>query len=171
MVSTVEARETPRLHGPVAKFRSDNNMGLQKEKYLKVVLNRLGWSRHPSSLSVEDVCKVGQPASGKQARVMHTAVWLPVGHQHVSMLQALVADRSGQVQLFALQVIRACLQSASALHAKQLVHRDFRYANVLWDAEGPFVIDLEMAATPPLKVRHLCFLFSSFDNRYRARLR
>ncbi|KAL0038926.1 hypothetical protein WJX77_002070 [Trebouxia sp. C0004] len=49
------------------------------------------------------------------------------------------------------KVIRACLQSASALHAKQLVHRDFRYANVLWDSEGPFVIDLEMAATSPLK--------------------
>ena len=74
MVSTVEARETPRLHGPVDKFRSDINMELQKEKYLKVVLNRLGWSRHPSSLSVEDVCKVGQPASGKQAHVMNTAV-------------------------------------------------------------------------------------------------
>ncbi|KAL0022900.1 hypothetical protein WJX77_005143 [Trebouxia sp. C0004] len=105
MVSTAEARETPTLHGPVAKFRNDKDMVLQKEKYLKVVLSRLGWSRHPSSLTVEDVCKV----------------------------------------------IRACLQSASALHARQLVHRDFRYANVLWDSEGPFVIDLEMAATPPLK--------------------
>ncbi|DBB07453.1 TPA: hypothetical protein ACH3X3_008930 [Trebouxia sp. C0006] len=105
MVSTAEARETPTLHGPVAKFRNDKDVVLQKEKYLKVVLSRLGWSRHPSSLTVEDACKV----------------------------------------------IRACLQSASALHAKQLVHRDFRYANVLWDIEGPFVIDLEMAATPPLK--------------------
>ncbi|KAL3163146.1 hypothetical protein ABBQ32_009556 [Trebouxia sp. C0010 RCD-2024] len=105
MVSTAEARETPTLHGLVAKFRNDKDMVLQKEKYLKVVLSRLGWSRHPSSLTVEDVCKV----------------------------------------------IRACLQSASALHAKQLVHRDFRYANILWDNEGPFVIDLEMAATPPLK--------------------
>ncbi|DBA96654.1 TPA: hypothetical protein ACH3X1_015511 [Trebouxia sp. C0004] len=105
MVSTAEARETPTLHGPVAKFRNDKDMVLQKEKYLKVVLSRLGWSRHPSSLTVEDVCKV----------------------------------------------IRACLQSASALHARQLVHRDFRYANVLWDSEGPFVIDLELAATPPLK--------------------
>ncbi|DBB14135.1 TPA: hypothetical protein ACH3X3_001087 [Trebouxia sp. C0006] len=105
MVSTAEARETPTLHGPVVKFRNDKDVVLQKEKYLKVILSRLGWSRHPSSLTVEDVCKV----------------------------------------------IRACLQSASALHAKQLVHRDFRYANVLWDIEGPFVIDLEMAATPPLK--------------------
>ncbi|DBB14126.1 TPA: hypothetical protein ACH3X3_001078 [Trebouxia sp. C0006] len=105
MVSTAEARETPTLHGPVVKFRNDKDVVLQKEKYLKVVLSRLGWSRHPSSLTVEDVCKV----------------------------------------------IRACLQSASALHAKQLVHRDFRYASVLWDIEGPFVIDLEMAATPPLK--------------------
>ena len=49
----------------------------------------------------------------------------------------------------ALQVIRACLQCASALHAKQPVHRDFRYANVLWNGEGPFVIDLEMAAPRP----------------------
>ena len=40
----------------------------------------------------------------------------------------------------ALQVIQACLQSASALHAKQLLHRDFRYASILWDSEGPFVI-------------------------------
>ncbi|KAL0048054.1 hypothetical protein WJX82_006667 [Trebouxia sp. C0006] len=58
MVSTAEARETPTLHGPVAKFRNDKDMVLQKEKYLKVVLSRLGWSRHPSSLTVEDVCKV-----------------------------------------------------------------------------------------------------------------
>ncbi|DBB05739.1 TPA: hypothetical protein ACH3X1_012339 [Trebouxia sp. C0004] len=124
MVSTAEARETPTLHGPVAKFRNDKDMVLQKEKYLKVVLSRLGWSRHPSSLTVEDVCKV----------------------------------------------IRACLQSASALHARQLVHRDFRYANVLWDSEGPFVIDLEMAATPPLKVRHLSSSFLGFENRCRAKL-
>ncbi|KAL3151025.1 hypothetical protein ABBQ38_012896 [Trebouxia sp. C0009 RCD-2024] len=49
------------------------------------------------------------------------------------------------------KVVQACLQAASALHADQLVHRDFRYANVLWDLDGPFVIDLEMAARPPLK--------------------
>ena len=60
----------------------------------------------------------------------------------------------------ALQVTWACLQSASALHAKQLVHLDFRYANVLWDSEGPFVIYLEMAATPPLKVKTPVFLLS-----------
>ncbi|DBA80480.1 TPA: hypothetical protein ACH3X2_007408 [Trebouxia sp. C0005] len=63
-------------------------------------------------------------------------------------------------------VIQACLQSASALHAKQLVHRDFRYANVLWDTEGPFVIDLEMAATPPLKDPpvHLAWTPDTLDN-------
>lgn len=105
MVSTAEARETPKLHGPVAKFRSDTDRVLEKEKYLKVVLSRVGWSRSPSTLTAEDVRKV---------------IW-------------------------------ACLQSASALHANQLVHRDFRYANILWDSDGPFVIDLEMAATPPLK--------------------
>ncbi len=44
MVSTAEARETPTLHGPVAKFRNDKDVVLQKEKYLKVVLSRLGWS-------------------------------------------------------------------------------------------------------------------------------
>ncbi len=59
MISTVEARETPTLHGPVAKFRSDKDMVLQKEKYLKVVLSRLGWSRPSFSLTVEDICKVG----------------------------------------------------------------------------------------------------------------
>ena len=41
MVSTAEARETPTLHGPVAKFRNDKDMVLQKEKYLKVVLSLL----------------------------------------------------------------------------------------------------------------------------------
>ena len=87
------------------------------------------------------------------------------------MPQALVARRYGRVQLDlkVVQVIRACLQSASALHAKQLVHRDFRYANVLWDTEGPFVTGLEMAATPPLEVRHLSSFFSSFDNRISAK--
>lgn len=69
-----------------------------------------------------------------------------------------------------LQVMWACLQSASALHAKQLVHRDFRYANVLWDSEGPFVIDLEMAAIPPLEVRHLSSSFLRLDNRCRTKL-
>lgn len=70
----------------------------------------------------------------------------------------------------AFQVIRACLQSASALHTRQLVHQDFRYANVLWDTEGPFVIDLDMAATLLLKMRHLSSCFSSFHNRCRALL-
>lgn len=69
---------------------------------------------------------------------------------------------------YAVQVTSACLLSASALHAKQLVHRDFRY--VLWGSEGPFVIDLEMAATPPLKVRHLSSSFLGCDNRCRAKL-
>ncbi len=59
MVSTDEARESPTLHGPVAKFQSDNDMLLQNEKYLKVRLSRLGWSRPSSSLTVDDVCKVG----------------------------------------------------------------------------------------------------------------
>ena len=77
---------------------------------------------------------------------------------------------SSTSSIAALQVIRACLQSASALHAKQLVHRDFRYAKVLWDIEGPFVIDLEMAATPPLKVRHLSSSCLGFENRCRAKL-
>lgn len=87
-------------------------------------------------------------------------------------LKHFVAKRCRRVQLnqlFAVQVIQACLQSASALHAKQLVHRDFRYANVLWDTEGPFVIDLEMAATPPLKVRHPSSFFSSLGNTCRAK--
>ena len=59
MVSTAEARDTPTLHGPMAKFRHDKDIVLHKEKYLKVVLSRLGWSRHPSSLTVEGICKVG----------------------------------------------------------------------------------------------------------------
>ena len=74
MVSTAEARETPKLHGPVAKFRNDKDMVLQKEKYLKVILSRLGWSRHPSSLTVEDVRKVGWPATNKQGTTMDTAM-------------------------------------------------------------------------------------------------
>ena len=71
MVSTAEARETPTLHGPMAKFRNDTDMVLQKEKYLKVVLTRLGWSRHPSSLTVEDVCKVDA-----QQLVIKPALWM-----------------------------------------------------------------------------------------------
>lgn len=74
MVSTAEARETPTLHGPVAKFRNDKDVVLQKEKYLKVVLSRLGWSRHPSSLTVEDVCKVGYLQLVTKASIMDTAV-------------------------------------------------------------------------------------------------
>ena len=42
MVSTAEAIDTPNLHGPVAKFRNDKGIVLQKEKYLKVVLVSLG---------------------------------------------------------------------------------------------------------------------------------
>ena len=91
--------------------------------------------------------------------------WLPVGHSHVHMPQTLVVKRCGPASVSELQVMWACLQSASALHAKQLVHRDFRYANVLWDNEGPFVIDLEMAAVPPLEVRHLSSSFLRLDNR------
>ena len=53
-----------------------------------------------------------------------------------------------------LQVIHACLHTAAALHVKQVVLRDFRHANVLWDKDGPFIIDLELAAVPPLKVAH-----------------
>ena len=74
MVSTAEGRETPKLHGPMVKFRNDTDMVLQNEKYLKVVLSRLGWSRHPSNLTVEDVCKVGQPAASNQASITDTAV-------------------------------------------------------------------------------------------------
>lgn len=51
------------------------------------------------------------------------------------------------------QVIHACLRTAAALHAAQIVHRDFRHANILWDTDGPFVIDLELAAVPPIEVR------------------
>lgn len=74
MVSTAEARETPTLHGPVVKFRNDKDVVLQKEKYLKVILSRLGWSRHPSSLTVEDVCKVGYLQLVTKASTMDTAV-------------------------------------------------------------------------------------------------
>ena len=80
------------------------------------------------------------------------------------------SNTSSTAPVSAVQVIQACLQSASALHAKQLVHRDFRYANVLWDSDGPFVIDLEMAAAPPLKVRHLSSSFLGFENKYGAKL-
>lgn len=57
--------------------------------------------------------------------------------------------RSATVEL---QVVQGCLQAASVLHADQLVQWDFRYANVLWDIGGPFVIALEMAERPPLQV-------------------
>ena len=77
---------------------------------------------------------------------------------------------SSTLAIAALQVMQACLQSASALHAKQLVHRDFRYANVLWDSEGPFVIDLDMAATPPWKVRHLSSSFLGLEKMGRTKL-
>ena len=70
----------------------------------------------------------------------------------------------------AVQVIWACLLSASALHAKQLVHRDFRFANAVPELSNAFLIDLELAAAPPLKVRHLSSSFLGFDNRYRAKL-
>ncbi len=175
MVSTAEARETPTLHGPVAKFRNDKDMVLQKEKYLKVVLSRLGWSRHPSSLTVEDVCKVGYQQLVTKASIMDKAVLiacctLTCRHAPSTCCQKMWSGTSSTSPIAALQVIRACLQSASALHARQLVHRDFRYANVLWDSEGPFVIDLEMAATPPLKVRHLSSSFLGFENRCRAKL-
>ena len=65
-----------------------------------------------------------------------------------------------ELAISALQVIRACLQAASALHAKQLVHSDSRFSNNLWDAEGPFVIDVQMGAKPPLKVRHGLFFLA-----------
>ena len=73
MVSTAEARETPTLHGPVTKFRNDKDVVLQKEKYLKVVLSRLGWSRHPSSLTMENVCKVGYQQLVTKASIVDTA--------------------------------------------------------------------------------------------------
>lgn len=56
------------------------------------------------------------------------------------------------------QVIHACLRTAAALHAAKIVHRDFRHANVLWDTNGPFVIDLELAAMSSVKVRLIACL-------------
>lgn len=76
MVSTAEARETPKLHGPVAKFRSDTDRVLQREKYLKVVLSRVGWSRSPSTLTAEDVRKVQLPATCKHGSLTSTTVFI-----------------------------------------------------------------------------------------------
>ena len=74
MLSTAEASETPTLRGPVATFQNDKDMVLQKEKYLKVVLSRMGWLRRPSRLTVEDVCKVGYRQLLTKTSVMDTAV-------------------------------------------------------------------------------------------------
>ena len=49
-------------------------MVLQKEKYPKVFQVRLGWSRHPSSLTVEHVGKVGYQQLVTKASIMDTAV-------------------------------------------------------------------------------------------------
>jgi tRNA A-37 threonylcarbamoyl transferase component Bud32 len=44
---------------------------------------------------------------------------------------------------------------AEKLHAAELVHKDFRWPNVLWAgaSANPFVIDLELAAKAGQQVR------------------
>ena len=49
----------PALHGPVDMYRNDSDRMLPCEQYLKVILSRVGWSRAMSSLTLEEVCKVG----------------------------------------------------------------------------------------------------------------
>lgn len=67
MVSTVATWEQnsslaslPTLHGHVTKYRSDLDRELPHEPYLNTVLWRLGWSCQPYTLTLEEVCKVGQ---------------------------------------------------------------------------------------------------------------
>ena len=56
------------------------------------------------------------------------SVQQPLNHMLPSEV---VGDSCYGSAVIALQVVQACLQAASALHANQLVHRDFRHPNVL----------------------------------------